>query len=66
MLVLWTDLIFLNGSTVQIVGTAGTDADAYDGFQDKFDLHLWQTFGRLHWWRRLERASTCPCRKART
>lgn len=45
VLVVWTDLIFPNGSTLQIGGMAGTDAEGYGGFQDKFDRHLWRTFG---------------------
>ncbi|MBY3123067.1 IncP-type conjugal transfer protein TrbI [Rhizobium laguerreae] len=45
VLVVWTDLIFPNGSTLQIGGIAGTDAEGYGGFQDKVDRHLWKTFG---------------------
>ncbi|MGR9237125.1 IncP-type conjugal transfer protein TrbI (plasmid) [Rhizobium leguminosarum] len=45
VLVVWTDLIFPNGSTLQISGMAGTDAEGYGGFQDKVDRHLWRTFG---------------------
>ncbi|NKK74330.1 IncP-type conjugal transfer protein TrbI [Rhizobium leguminosarum bv. viciae] len=45
VLVVWTDLIFPNGSTLQIGGMAGTDAEGYGGFQDKVDRHLWRTFG---------------------
>lgn len=45
MLVVWTDLIFPNGSTLQIGGMAGTDAEGYGGFADKVDRHLWRTFG---------------------
>lgn len=45
ILVVWTDLIFPNGSTLQIGGMAGTDAEGYGGFQDKVDRHLWRTFG---------------------
>ncbi|MCZ7497267.1 IncP-type conjugal transfer protein TrbI [Agrobacterium tumefaciens] len=44
-LVVWTDLIFPNGSTLQIGGMAGTDAEGYGGFKDKVDHHLWRTFG---------------------
>ncbi len=44
-LVVWTDLIFPNGSTLQIGGMAGTDAEGYGGFEDKVDRHLWRTFG---------------------
>lgn len=44
MLVVWTDLIFPNGSTLQIGGMAGTDAEGYGGFSDKVDRHLLRTF----------------------
>lgn len=45
VLVVWTDFIFPNGSTLQIGGMAGTDAEGYEGFADKVDRHLWRTFG---------------------
>lgn len=45
VLVVWTDLIFPNGSTLQIGGMAGTDAEGYGGFRDKVDRHLWRAFG---------------------
>jgi type IV secretion system protein TrbI len=45
VLVVWTDLIFPNGSTLQIGGMSGTDAEGYGGFTDKVDRHLWRTFG---------------------
>jgi type IV secretion system protein VirB10 len=45
VLVVWTDLIFPNGSTLQIGGMAGTDVEGYGGFKDKVDRHLWRTFG---------------------
>ncbi|NTF44045.1 conjugal transfer protein TrbI [Rhizobium sp. AC27/96] len=45
VLAVWTDLIFPNGSTLQIGSMAGTDAEGYGGFQDKVDRHLWRTFG---------------------
>lgn len=45
VLVVWTDLIFPNGSTLQIGGMAGTDAEGYGGFKDKVDRHIWRTFG---------------------
>ncbi|MCA1494478.1 IncP-type conjugal transfer protein TrbI [Ensifer sp. NBAIM29] len=45
VLVVWTDLILPNGSTLQIGGMAGTDAEGYGGFKDKVDRHLWRTFG---------------------
>ncbi|WP_312366032.1 IncP-type conjugal transfer protein TrbI [Ensifer sp.] len=45
VLVIWTDLIFPNGSTLQIGGMAGTDAGGYGGFKDKVDRHILRTFG---------------------
>lgn len=37
VLVVWTDIIFPNGSTLQIGGMAGTDAQGYGGFRDRVD-----------------------------
>ena len=45
VLVVWTDLIYPNGSTLQLGGMAGTDSQGYGGFQDKVDRHLLRTFG---------------------
>lgn len=45
VLVVWTDIIFPNGSTLQIVGMAGTDAEGYGGFNDKVNNHYLRTFG---------------------
>lgn len=45
VLVVWTDTIFPNGSTLQIGGMAGTDAQGYGGFHDKVNNHYWRTFG---------------------
>ncbi|OOO33513.1 UNVERIFIED_ORG: conjugal transfer protein TrbI [Rhizobium sophorae] len=45
VLVVWTDLIFPNGATLQIGGMAGTDAQGYGGFNDKVNNHYWRTFG---------------------
>jgi len=45
VLVVWTDIIFPNGSTLQIGGMAGTDAQGYGGFRDKVNNHHWRTFG---------------------
>ena len=45
VLVVWTDLVFPDGSTLQIGGMAGTDAEGYGGFADKVDRHLLRTFG---------------------
>lgn len=44
-LVVWTDIIFPNGSTLQIGGMAGTDSEGYGGFKDKVDNHYLRTFG---------------------
>lgn len=45
VLVVWTDIIFPNGSTLQIGGMAGTDAEGYGGFNDEVDNHYFKTFG---------------------
>ncbi|MBN8956858.1 MAG: IncP-type conjugal transfer protein TrbI [Rhizobiales bacterium] len=45
VLVVWTDIILPNGSTLQIGGMAGTDAQGYGGLSDKVDRKLLQTFG---------------------
>lgn len=45
VLVVWTDIILPNGSTLQIGAMAGTDAKGYGGFSDKVDRKLLQTFG---------------------
>ncbi|MFW2229631.1 IncP-type conjugal transfer protein TrbI [Rhizobium sp. CRRU65] len=45
VLVVWTDIIFPNGSTLQLGGMAGTDAEGYGGFRDQVDRHYLQTFG---------------------
>lgn len=45
VLVVWTDIIFPNGSTLQIGGMAGTDAEGYGGFHDQVDNKYLQTFG---------------------
>lgn len=45
VLAVWTDIIFPNGSTLQIGGMAGTDAQGYSGFRDKVDRKWLQTFG---------------------
>ncbi|WP_404406893.1 IncP-type conjugal transfer protein TrbI [Pelagibacterium halotolerans] len=45
VLVIWTDLIFPNGSTLQLGGMAGVDAEGYGGFHDRVDNHYLQTFG---------------------
>lgn len=44
-LVIWTDIIFPNGATLQIGGMAGTDSEGYGGFNDKIDNHYLRTFG---------------------
>lgn len=45
VLVVWTDIIFPNGSTLQIGGMAGTDAEGYSGFNDQVNNHYLKTFG---------------------
>lgn len=45
VLAVWTDIIFPNGSTLQIGGMAGTDAAGYGGFSDRVDNHYLRTFG---------------------
>lgn len=45
VLVVWTDIIFPNGSTLQIGGMSGTDAQGYGGFNDKVNNHHLKTFG---------------------
>lgn len=45
VLIVWTDIIFPNGSTLQIGGMAGTDAEGYGGFKDKVNNHYLRTFG---------------------
>jgi len=45
ILVIWTDIIFPNGSTLQIGGMPGVDAAGYGGFSDKVDNHYLRTFG---------------------
>lgn len=45
VLVVWTDIIFPNGSTLQIGGMAATDAQGYGGFKDKVNNHYLKTFG---------------------
>lgn len=45
VLVVWSDIIFPNGSTLQIGGMAGTDTEGYGGFNDKVNNHYLKTFG---------------------
>ncbi|MFB7146141.1 IncP-type conjugal transfer protein TrbI [Agrobacterium deltaense] len=45
VLVVWSDIIFPSGSTLQIGGMAGTDAEGYGGFNDKVNNHYLKTFG---------------------
>lgn len=44
-LVIWTDLAFPNGSTLQIGGMAGADMQGYGGFSDQVDNHYFEVFG---------------------
>jgi type IV secretion system protein VirB10 len=45
VLVIWTDIIFPSGATLQIGGMAGTDAEGYGGFNDQVDNHYFKVFG---------------------
>ncbi|SDF58953.1 type IV secretion system protein VirB10 [Agrobacterium pusense] len=45
VLIVWSDIIFPNGTTLQIGGMAGTDAEGYGGFNDKKNNHYLKTFG---------------------
>ncbi len=45
VLVVWTDIVFPNGATLQIGGMAGSDAEGYGGFNDEVDNHYFQVFG---------------------
>ncbi len=45
VLVVWSDIIFPDGSTLQIGGMAGTDEEGYGGFKDKVNNHYLKTFG---------------------
>lgn len=45
VLVIWTDIVFPDGSTLQIGGMAGADPAGYGGFTDQVDNHFFETFG---------------------
>lgn len=45
VLVIWTDIVFPDGSTLQIGGMAGADSAGYGGFTDQVDNHFFETFG---------------------
>jgi type IV secretion system protein TrbI len=45
VLVVWTDVIFPNGSTLQISNMAGMDTEGYGGFHDQVNNHYFKTFG---------------------
>ena len=45
VLVVWTDVVFPNGATLQIGGMAGTDAQGFGGFKDKVNNHYLRIFG---------------------
>src|SRR5690606_38200477 len=45
VLVVWTDIVFPDGSTLQIAGMAGADAAGFSGFTDKVNNHYVRTFG---------------------
>jgi type IV secretion system protein VirB10 len=44
VLAIWTDIVFPNGSTLQIGGMAGADPAGYGGFKDQVDTHFFETF----------------------
>ncbi|QFT01969.1 Type IV secretion system protein PtlG (plasmid) [Labrenzia sp. THAF191b] len=45
VLVVWTDIIFPNGATLQIGSMGGVDGEGYGGFKDKVNNHYLRTFG---------------------
>ena len=45
VLVVWTDLVFPNGATLQIGAMPGTDAEGFGGFEDQVDNHYFKAFG---------------------
>ena len=45
VLVIWTDIVFPNGSTLQIGGMPGVDALGVGGFNDRVNNHYLRTFG---------------------
>ncbi len=45
VLVIWTDIVFPSGATLQIGGMAGADPAGYGGFKDQVDNHFFETFG---------------------
>jgi len=45
VLVVWTDIIFPDGSTLQLEGMSGADAAGYSGFKDRVNNHYLRTFG---------------------
>ncbi len=46
VLVVCSDIIFANVSTLQIGGMAGTEAEGYGGFNDKVNNHYFITLDR--------------------
>jgi type IV secretion system protein VirB10 len=45
VLVIWTDLVFPDGSTLNIMGMPGTSAAGFAGFKDRVDNHFDKIFG---------------------
>ncbi|WP_269586469.1 IncP-type conjugal transfer protein TrbI [Roseibium sp. Sym1] len=45
VLVVWTDIVFPNGATLQIGSMGGVDGEGYGGFKDKVNNHYLRTFG---------------------
>jgi type IV secretion system protein VirB10 len=45
VLVAWSQLIFPNGSTIELRGMSGTDGEGQAGFNDRVDNHFLRIFG---------------------
>ncbi|MEO9738501.1 MULTISPECIES: IncP-type conjugal transfer protein TrbI [Alphaproteobacteria] len=45
VLVVWTDIIFPDGATLQIGSMGGVDVEGFGGFKDKVNRHYLRTFG---------------------
>lgn len=45
VLVVWTDLVFADGQSLDIGSMSGVDHQGQAGFRDRIDRHLLQTFG---------------------
>jgi hypothetical protein len=65
VLVVWTDMIFPNGSTLQLVAMAGTDAEGYGGFTDRSIAIISEPSARRSFSQSSAQASTWRSQKAR-